>query len=103
MLAGSRHDPLSKKTAPCRTGEILELDVAGMAGAEALARLDGFPVFVADAVPGDRIRARVISTKPGYARAQLQEVLSPSSERITSPCTIIKACGGCQWGQMQYA
>jgi 23S rRNA (uracil1939-C5)-methyltransferase len=66
-------------------------------GGEAVARLDGKTVFVADALPGETVRARVIIEKPSWARAELVEVLEPSEDRITPPCPVFGVCGGCQW------
>jgi 23S rRNA (uracil1939-C5)-methyltransferase len=51
-------------------------------GGAGVARLDGYVVFVQDAVPGDRVRARVGTSKRAYAQARAIEVLRPSSERL---------------------
>jgi 23S rRNA (uracil1939-C5)-methyltransferase len=89
---------------PLRVGERRELDIEGLVGGgEAIARLDGFPVFVPFGVPGDRVRVRVISTKPGYARALLEEVITPGSARVTPVCPVFTVCGGCQWQGLDYA
>ncbi len=42
----------------------------------------GYVVFVAGAVPGDRVRAVVYKRKRSYAHARTVEVLEPSPERI---------------------
>ena len=39
-------------------------------------------VFVAGAVPGDRVRARVTKRKRAYAEARAVELVEPSSERV---------------------
>ncbi|HXW58640.1 MAG TPA: 23S rRNA (uracil(1939)-C(5))-methyltransferase RlmD [Solirubrobacteraceae bacterium] len=66
-------------------GEELELVVESLAfGGEGVARLGdgGYVVFVAGAVPGDRVRAVVHKRKRHYAHARTLEVLEPSPERI---------------------
>jgi 23S rRNA (uracil1939-C5)-methyltransferase len=73
--------------APTRTrperGQELELTVDGLAfGGAGVARLDGYVVFVRDAVPGDRVRAVVTKRKKAYAEARAVAVLEPSPERI---------------------
>src|SRR5207302_8250170 len=63
----------------------LELDVSALAfGGEGVARLgeSGYVVFVAGAIPGDRVRALVYKRKRSYAHARTLEVLVPSPERI---------------------
>jgi 23S rRNA (uracil1939-C5)-methyltransferase len=51
-------------------------------GGNGVARHDGYVVFVAGAVPGDRVRAVVGKAKRAYAEARTIEVLSPSPDRI---------------------
>jgi 23S rRNA (uracil1939-C5)-methyltransferase len=66
-------------------GDVLELSIDSLAfGGEGVARLGdgGYVVFVAGAVPGDRVRAVVHKRKRSYAHARTLEVLAPSPERI---------------------
>jgi 23S rRNA (uracil1939-C5)-methyltransferase len=66
-------------------GDELELAVDSLAhGGEGVARLGegGYVVFVAGAIPGDRVRAQVYKRKRNYAHARTLEVLEPSPERI---------------------
>jgi 23S rRNA (uracil1939-C5)-methyltransferase len=68
-----------------RPGDELELQVESLAfGGEGVARLgdSGYVVFVAGAVPGDRVRALVYKRKRSYAHARAIELLDPSTERI---------------------
>lgn len=62
----------------------------------------GYVVFVAGAVPGDRVRARVIKRKKGFAEARLLEVLEGSDLRTEPRCEYFDACGGCKWQHVQY-
>jgi 23S rRNA (uracil1939-C5)-methyltransferase len=64
-------------------GDELELTVDSLAfGGAGVARLDGYVVFVADAIPGDRVRAVVGKSKRGYAEARVVKLLEPGPERI---------------------
>jgi len=66
-------------------GDELELRIDSLAfGGEGVARLGegGYVVFVAGAIPGDRVRAVVYKRKRSYAHARTIEVLEPSPERI---------------------
>jgi 23S rRNA (uracil1939-C5)-methyltransferase len=66
-------------------GDELELEIESLAfGGEGVARLGeaGYVVFVAGAIPGDRVRAVVHKRKRSYAHARTLEVLAPSPERI---------------------
>ncbi len=64
-------------------GAELELTIDGLAhGGNGVARHEGFVVFVGGTVPGDRVRARLVTRKKGYGEARLLEVLEPSPDRI---------------------
>ena len=74
-------------SAPARTrpqrGDQLELAVDDLAfGGAGVARLDGYVVFVAGAMPGDRVRAQVTRSKRAYAESRVTEVLEAGPDRI---------------------
>lgn len=73
-------------------------------GGEAMGRLpDGRAVFVPFALPGERVRARLLEEKRGFARAALLDVLRPVPERIAPRCPHFTECGGCHYQHMPYA
>jgi 23S rRNA (uracil1939-C5)-methyltransferase len=65
-------------------GDVLELTIDSLAhGGNGVARRDdGFVVFVAGGVPGDRVRAVVGKAKKAYAEARAIEIVEPSPDRI---------------------
>lgn len=69
---------------------------------KSLARQDGYVVFVAGAVPGDRVHARVFKRKKKFAEARLLDVLEPSTLRTNPRCEYFDWCGGCKWQHVQY-
>jgi 23S rRNA (uracil1939-C5)-methyltransferase len=72
-------------------------------GGDALGRLpDGRAVFVPFALPGEKVRVRVVEEKRGHVRAELVEVLQPSPERIAPRCLHFGYCGGCQYQHLPY-
>jgi 23S rRNA (uracil1939-C5)-methyltransferase len=74
--------PNTSTARPAR-GDELELTVDTLAhGGSGVARLDGYVVFVAGALPGDRVRAVVGKSKRAYAEARATEILEPSPDRI---------------------
>ncbi len=65
-------------------GTLLELDVTGIAhGGISVARHEGRVVFVSDAIPGERVVARVTEDrKKSFWRADTVSVLQPSEHRV---------------------
>jgi tRNA/tmRNA/rRNA uracil-C5-methylase (TrmA/RlmC/RlmD family) len=82
-------------------GGVEEVSCAGVAhGGEAVGRLaDGRAVFVPYAIPGERVRVRVTTTRRRFARAELLQVLEPSPDRVEARCPHFGPgrCGGCAW------
>ena len=67
-----------------------------------IGKADGYALFVKDTVVGDMCRVKIMKAKKNYAFAHLEEVINPSSFRITPRCEKAKACGGCQLQNMTY-
>lgn len=65
-------------------GDLVELDVTGVAhGGVFVAREPGGRVvFVSDAIPGERVRARITEVKKSFARAETAEVVEASPDRV---------------------
>ena len=81
-LSSSHIDVPATSTRPSR-GDVLELTIDSLAhGGNGVARHDGYVVFVAGAVPGDRVRAVVGKAKKAYAEARAVEIVAPSPDRV---------------------
>lgn len=81
----------------------IELTVEGIAyGGKGVARHEGKVYFVMDAVPGDRLRARIVKDDARYAEAEIEELLTPSPLRAKPRCVYAGDCGGCQWMGIPY-
>ena len=77
-------------------------------GGDGLARLpadehgQGKAVFVPFVIPGEQVELSPIETRPGFVRARLDKVLTPSPERIEPGCPYFRSCGGCQYQHISY-
>ncbi|MBO7338733.1 MAG: 23S rRNA (uracil(1939)-C(5))-methyltransferase RlmD, partial [Lachnospiraceae bacterium] len=77
------------------------IDDIGTEG-EGIGKVDGFTLFVKDAVPGDTVTAKIMKSKKTYAYARLEKVETPSPFRVTPPCNFYRQCGGCQLQTISY-
>ncbi len=76
--------------------DVIELNVEDLGvNGEGVARFDGKAVFIKGALPGERIRAKIIAVKPRFNFALLEKVLSPAASRVSPPCPWFGKCGGC--------
>lgn len=86
-----------------KPGQQLELEITDLTDTgDGLGRYQQRVVFVPDTVPGDRIVARLLNVKRKYATAKLDQLLTPSDQRIRPACIVADKCGGCQWQHIDY-
>jgi 23S rRNA (uracil1939-C5)-methyltransferase len=77
-------------------------------GGEGLGRLpadehgSGKAVFVPFVLPGETVEAVLREQKPGFARAQLDGILTASPWRIDARCPYFQRCGGCHYQHTDY-
>ena len=69
---------------------------------EGIGKVDGFTLFVKDAVIGDTVEAKIVKAKKNYAYARLEKVLTPSPFRVQPKCLYHRQCGGCQLQTLSY-
>ena len=69
---------------------------------EGIGKVDGFTLFVKDAIIGDTVEAKIVKSKKNYAYARLEKVLTPSPFRVEPKCELHRKCGGCQIQAMSY-
>jgi len=68
-----------------------------VAGGQGMARHEGRVVFVPGVLPGEEVDVDVVEAKKDFAKAELKEVIVPSPDRVTPPCSLSGVCGGCDW------
>lgn len=54
-------------------------------------------------IPGDVVRASILKKRKGAYQCSLEEILVPSSKRITPKCVHFGTCGGCRLQQISYS
>ncbi len=80
------------------TADIEDIGVNG----EGIGKVDGYMLFIKDAVIGDRVEAKVMKAKKNYGYARLMKILEPSEARVQPRCAFARKCGGCQIQEMSY-
>ncbi|MBE7897593.1 23S rRNA (uracil(1939)-C(5))-methyltransferase RlmD [Paenibacillus polymyxa] len=88
---------------PVQKNDEAVLDIIGMNhDGEGVGRVEGFTLFVPGALPGEKVRVKVLKTKKQYGYAKLLDIVQSSPDRIAAPCAIYDQCGGCQIQHMSY-
>ena len=95
-MANTQVAPIEKNEYYDVTFEDLTHDGVGVA------KVEGFPIFVENALPEERAKIKVIKVKKGYAFGKLIELYEESQYRVDAPCPLYKECGGCQLQHLSY-
>lgn len=72
-------------------------------GGEGIGKVDGYTLFIKDAIIGDVVEAKIMKAKKNYGYARFMNILTPSEYRVGNPvCQVARKCGGCQIQEMKY-
>jgi 23S rRNA (uracil1939-C5)-methyltransferase len=81
---------------PLSAGPVEEADVVDLAhDGRGVARVAGKAVFIDGALPGERVRFRVLKRRRQLDEAGLVDVLLASPQRVAPRCQHFGICGGC--------
>jgi 23S rRNA (uracil1939-C5)-methyltransferase len=77
-------------------GPVVEATIVDLAhDGVGIADVDGRRVFVADALPGERVEVVLRKRRRKLQEADLKRVLEPSPDRVVPACEYFGRCGGC--------
>ncbi|ADC50039.1 RNA methyltransferase, TrmA family [Alkalihalophilus pseudofirmus OF4] len=94
---------MSKQQAPVDKNQIIEVQIEDLTHDGAgVAKVDGYALFIPKALPGEKIKAKVVKVKKGYGFARVMETIEESPHRTEPLCPIYHQCGGCQLQHMSY-
>ncbi len=79
----------------------LKIDSCSVNGS-GVGRHNGMAIFVPATAPGDEITAHILKVKKSYAFAKVENVITPSADRIYPECPVYLKCGGCVFSHMSY-
>lgn len=90
---------------PLQKNQILTLRIERLSsdGSGVAHSADGETVFVPGTAPGDEARVRIVKDCGRYAFGILDELLTPSPDRIPVDCPVAGPCGGCSLRHLDYA
>jgi len=80
---------------------IIDIDDIGSQG-EGIGKIDGFTVFVDNAVLGDKLKVKIVKIKKSYCYGKLIDIIVPSANRVIPKCIYYNKCGGCQLQHYNY-
>lgn len=94
------------KSARWAVGDIFEAEIEKVAhGGHFIARHEGAVFFIRHGIPGEKCRVVITSTGSSFNRGDVVEVLTPSPDRVSPPCSYAHrgGCGGCDFQHISMA
>jgi len=84
--------------------DIVELTIDGITSdGSGVARADGIAVFIPFAIPGDRVKTRIVKVAKNCLYGIVEEIVMPSADRIAPDCNSFGKCGGCVYRNAEYS
>ena len=81
----------------------IELEVTDLSyNGQAVAHDDGKVVFLTAGLPGERVLAEIVKSKPRFDTGYVREIIRKSELRIPARCQHFEYCGGCTWQDLDY-
>ncbi|MGG5252484.1 23S rRNA (uracil(1939)-C(5))-methyltransferase RlmD [Neobacillus sp. SM06] len=91
------------RTLPVQKNEYIEVVFEDLTHDGAgVAKVDGYPIFVPKALPGESAKIKVIKVNKGYGFGRLIELYEKSPYRVEIPISEAHKYGGCQLQHLSY-
>lgn len=83
--------------------EIYQTEITGLTSeGNGVCRIDSMAVFVPNTAVGDILNVRIVKVLKKYAFGIVENIITPSKDRITPDCPISTKCGGCIFRHIGY-
>ncbi|MCL2022957.1 MAG: 23S rRNA (uracil(1939)-C(5))-methyltransferase RlmD [Oscillospiraceae bacterium] len=86
-----------------KKGDKIRLDITSQTlQGQGVGRYDGLAVFVPAAAAGDLLEVTTLKREKRLAYGRIDEIITPSSQRIQQNCSAYPRCGGCVFRHINY-
>ena len=86
-----------------KRGQEIELSISDLAfGGQGISKINDLIIFVKNAIPNQKVLAKITKVKKNYIEAYKLEVIKKSSNEVDAKCKHFKYCGGCTIQQLDY-
>lgn len=83
--------------------DVIQLEISGLTNeGSGVGRYEGMAVFVPFTAVGDVILCRIVKVMKSYAYGKVEELVSPSDDRVKNTCPVFGRCGGCSFRHISY-
>lgn len=91
------------QTETVRKNQIIPLTITGMtAEGNGVGHFGGLAVFVPQTAVGDVLDVRIVKVQKRLAYGIIEQIHTPSPDRIAPDCDVFRQCGGCVFRHIRY-
>ncbi len=84
--------------------ELVEVSIEALSDeGRGIAHVDGRPVFIDQALPGERVKFKYTRLTKKIAEGRAEEIVEASNDRVVPKCAAFGRCGGCSLQHMSSA
>ena len=69
---------------------------------EGIAKIDGIPVFIPQAIKNEKIKIKILKVQKNFAYGKILEIICKSEHRAIEDCKTYSKCGGCNLRHINY-
>ena len=87
-----------------KKNDIIKLNIISLSseGSGVAKTEEGITVFVPNSAVGDELNVRIVKVQKTYAFGRVEEIITPSPDRIIPTCKVGNKCGGCVYSHISY-
>ncbi len=94
---------IAVKADKMKKNDIINLEITALTSeGSGIGRADGMAVFVPFTAVGDVISCRILKVLKSYAYGKIEQIITPSPDRVNNDCTVFGKCGGCVYRHISY-
>ncbi|MCJ7840958.1 23S rRNA (uracil(1939)-C(5))-methyltransferase RlmD [Lederbergia sp. NSJ-179] len=94
---------MGKAQRPVQKNQIIDVTFEDLThDGNGVAKVEGYPLFIANGLPGEKARVKVTKLNKGYGFGKIMEIYEKSRYRVIPECPIYEECGGCQLQHLSY-
>ena len=83
--------------------QVITLEITALTNeGSGVGRYEGMAVFVPFSAVGDILSCRIVKVLKSYAYGKIEQILTPSPDRVENFCSAFGKCGGCVFRHISY-
>jgi 23S rRNA (uracil1939-C5)-methyltransferase len=88
---------------PVEKGQIIDIKILDLTHTgQGIGKVENFPVFVNNTLPGEEAEVQITDIKKNFALARLLRIIKQVDDRVIPQCPIYHQCGGCNIQHTSY-